>query len=143
MCCKIVGSTQVILCVLHARQSSCMLHESLQLSFAREGSRNRMLADRDKTCGHDEINILSNFYVLLFQSTPDDIVSNQLNAKHNNGTSFRQHRLKCTTGFTREYLSLVSYCSQVQKCTTGVTQEYFQLVSNHSRALYFLCHMSP
>ena len=30
-------------------------------------------------------------YVLLFQSTLDDIVSNQLNAKHDNSTRFREH----------------------------------------------------
>ena len=30
-------------------------------------------------------------YVPLFQSTLDDIVSNQLNAKHDNGAKFRQH----------------------------------------------------
>ena len=34
------------------------------------------------------------------------------------------------TGFTREYLPVVSYYLLVQKCITGVTREYFQLVSN-------------
>ena len=29
------------------------------------------------TCGHEENSILSSIYVLLFQSTLDDIVSNQ------------------------------------------------------------------
>ena len=43
------------------------------------------------TRGHEENSILSSIYVLLFQSTLDDIVSNQLNAKHDNGTRFRQH----------------------------------------------------
>ena len=50
-----------------------------------------MLTKRDKTRGHEENSILSSIYVLLFQSTLDDIVSNQLNAKHDNGTRFRQH----------------------------------------------------
>ena len=45
-----------------------------------------MLAKCDKTCEHDENSILLSIYVLLFQSTLDDIVSNQPNAKHNNGT---------------------------------------------------------
>ena len=45
----------------------------------------------DKTRGHKENSILSSIYVLLFQSTLDGIVSNQLNAKHDNGTRFRQH----------------------------------------------------
>ena len=44
-----------------------------------------MLAKRDKTRGHDENSILLSIYV-LFQSALDDIVSNQPNAKHNNGT---------------------------------------------------------
>ena len=44
-----------------------------------------------------------------------------------------------TTGFTREYLPLVSYYLQVQNCTTGVTCEYFQLISNHLRAVYSSC----
>ena len=34
---------------------------------------------------------------------------------------------KCTTGFTHEYLPLVSYYLRVQKYTTGVTHEYFQI----------------
>ena len=45
-----------------------------------------MLAKHDKTRGHDENSILLSIYVLLFQSTLDDIVSNQPNAKHDNGT---------------------------------------------------------
>ena len=32
------------------------------------------------------------------------------------------------TGFSGEYLPLVSYYSRVQKCTIGVTGENFQLV---------------
>ena len=49
--------------------------------------------------------------------------------------------IKHTTGFTHEYLPLVSYHSRVQKCTTGVTHKYFQLVSNRSWAVYFSCRM--
>ena len=45
----------------------------------------------DMTHGRKENSILSSIYVLLFQSILDDIVSNQLNAKHDNGTRFRQH----------------------------------------------------
>ena len=52
---------------------------------------NGMLVKCDKTHGNEENSILSSIYVLLFQSTVDDIVSNQLNAKHNNGTRLRQH----------------------------------------------------
>ena len=29
------------------------------------------------------------------------------------------------TGFTHEYLQLISYYSRTQKCTIGVTREYF------------------
>ena len=47
------------------------------------------------------------------------------------------------TGFTREYLPLISYYLQVQKCTTGVAYEYFQLVSSRLRAVHFLCCTSP
>ena len=50
-----------------------------------------MLTKCDKTRGHKENSILSSIYVLLFQSTLDDIVSNQLNVKHDNGTRLRQH----------------------------------------------------
>ena len=52
---------------------------------------NGTLAKRDKIRGHEENSILSSIYVLLFQSTLDDIVSNQLNTKHDNGTRFTQH----------------------------------------------------
>ena len=52
---------------------------------------NDTLAKRDKTHGNEENSILSSIYILIFQSTLDDIVSNQLNAKHDNGTKFRQH----------------------------------------------------
>ena len=52
---------------------------------------NGTLAKYNKTCVHKENSILSSIYVLLFQSTPDDIVLNQLNAKHGNNTRFRQH----------------------------------------------------
>ena len=45
-----------------------------------------MLAKHDKTHGHDKNSILLIIYVLLFQSTLDEIVSNQPNAKHDNGT---------------------------------------------------------
>ena len=45
----------------------------------------------DKTRGHEENGILSSIYAILFQSILDDIVSNQLNAKHDNGTKFRHH----------------------------------------------------
>ena len=41
---------------------------------------------------HKENNILSSIYVLVFQSTLEDIVSNQLNTKHDNGMRFRQHK---------------------------------------------------
>ena len=51
---------------------------------------NGMLTKHDKTRGHEENRILSSIYILLFQSTLDDIISNQLNAKHDNGTRFRQ-----------------------------------------------------
>ena len=44
--------------------------------------------------GHEENNILSSTYVSiyepLFQSTLNDILSKQLNAKHGNGTKFSQ-----------------------------------------------------
>ena len=52
---------------------------------------NGMLTEHDKTRGYEENSILSSIYALLFQSTLDDIVSNQLNAKHDNGTRFRQY----------------------------------------------------
>ena len=52
---------------------------------------NGTLAKRDKTRGHEENSILSSIYVLVFQSTLDDIVSNQMNAKHDYATRFRQH----------------------------------------------------
>ena len=41
--------------------------------------------DMNKICS-----ILSSIYEPLFQSTVDDVVSNQLNAKHDYGTRFRQ-----------------------------------------------------
>ena len=47
--------------------------------------RNGMLTKRDKRRGHEENSILflSSLYILLFQSTTlNDIVSNQMNAKH-------------------------------------------------------------
>ena len=50
---------------------------------------------------------------------------------------------KHMTGFTCEYLAPISYYLLVQKYMTGGTREYFQLVSNRSRAMYFLCSMSP
>ena len=50
--------------------------------------------------------------------------------------------IKCTTGFTCKYLSLVSYYLRVKNCMTGVICEYFQLVSNRSQAVYFPCCMS-
>ena len=46
-----------------------------------------MLTKCDKTRIHEENSILSSIYVLL--STLDDIVSNRLNAKHDNGTRLR------------------------------------------------------
>ena len=79
---------------LHVSQSSCVLHTSVLPSFTREESRHTMnstLTKCDKTHGHKENSILSSIYILLFQSTLDDIVSNQLNAKQDNVTRFRQH----------------------------------------------------
>ena len=63
---------------------------------------NGTLVKCDKTRGHEENNILSSIYIFLFQSTLDDILSNQLNAKHDNGTGFRQqeHQLSITPSNT-------------------------------------------
>ena len=47
---------------------------------------NGVLAEHDKMRGHKENSILSSIYILLFPSTLDDILSNQLNTKHYNST---------------------------------------------------------
>ena len=63
-----------------------------------------MLAKHDKMRGHEENNTLLSFYVPQFQSTVDGNVLSQLNAKHDNGTRFRQHR---------QLTRLVSQCTHV------------------------------
>ena len=81
MCCMRVS---LLLC---CTQVNCYLLPEKNQAIQRNG----MLTKRDKTRGHKENNILSSIYVLLFQSTLNDIVSTQLNAKHDNGTRFKQH----------------------------------------------------
>ena len=73
---------------LHASQSSQV--NSHLLPEKDQGIQQKAPAKRDKMCGHEENNVLS-IYIHLFQSTLDDILSNQLNAKHDNGIRFRQH----------------------------------------------------
>ena len=76
--------------MLHMSLFSCvqMYFNCHPLSEKNQG----MLAKLDKMCGHEDSSILPSIYIFLFQSTLDDIVSNQLNAKHNNGTRFRKYK---------------------------------------------------
>ena len=62
-------------------------------------------------CGHTENSILSSIYIPIFQSTLDDIVSNQLNAKHDNGQDLDSIN-------TNNFTHLVTQCAHV---TTQIT----------------------
>ena len=97
MCCMIVRKK-------HTSNTSCAPHELAYLCAActqinshalpekNQGKQwNGTLAKHDRIHKHEENSILSSIYILLFQSILDDIVLNQLNAKHNNGTRFRQY----------------------------------------------------
>ena len=81
------------LCAARETVFLCAAHKLTAIVYQRK-SRHTMkwhISKRDKTHGNEENSILSSIYILLFQSTLDDIVSNQLNAKHDNGKKFRQH----------------------------------------------------
>ena len=84
---------------------------------------NGVLAEHDKMRGHKENSILSSIYILLFLSTLDDILSNQLNTKHYNST-----RLDGTsTNYTSEGSVSISTCNS-QFSITDSKFEYKKII---------------
>ena len=82
--------------VCAARESAflCAAHKLTAIVYQRKiKAYNEMVCKKNmiRHVNTEENSIPSSIYVLLFQSTLSDIVSNQLNAKHDNGTRFRQH----------------------------------------------------